>query len=280
MSPLASTGASGEVGVAPTAVPLPTEPPPPELPPTPGPSTAADATVGATRLVATRPPRPSPAAAAEPFEPTAAPREAPTPVLAASAAEHGSGAGAAAGPADNVYRSRRFARLSSSPEQARVYLDGHYAGIVDDWDDHGGGRTLPFATEGRHRLRLELPGYRNLNLDVLVSPDADDDTVEIDDELKRQSKVDYPKLKSPFDRTEGPVVFAVSPPDATVSEAGRTLGPVSSFGPSSPLKLSGPTVHDLVISAAGYESRAIRILVSSNADREKATVKLDLKALK
>jgi hypothetical protein len=115
---------------------------------------------------------------------------------------------------------------------------------------------------------------------VLVSASADDDTVEIDDELKRQSKVEYPKLKSPNNRTEGPVVFAVNPPDAIVSDGSKTLGKVSAFGPSSPLKLTGPTVHDLTISAPGYEPRVVRILVSSNADRDHATVKLDLKAEK
>jgi hypothetical protein len=76
------------------------------------------------------------------------------------------------------------------------------------------------------------------------------------------------------------VVFAVTPPDAIVSEGGRTLGSAASFGPSSPLKLTGPTVHDLTISAPGYEPRAVRILVSSNADRDHAEVKLELKPLK
>src|SRR6266496_3294532 len=38
-------------------------------------------------------------------------------------------------PVDNVYRTRRFAKLSESPDQARVFLDGRYVGIADDWDD-------------------------------------------------------------------------------------------------------------------------------------------------
>jgi serine/threonine-protein kinase len=267
-----------------TAEPAPTEAPTPADLPTPGPAAAADATVGATRLERVAPTRLPPTAlpvapTAPPPPPTAAPVVVASAGGSAAETESGGGGGGSA-PADNVYRTRRFAKFSSSPEQARIYLDGHYAGIVDDWDDHGGGRTLPFATEGKHRVHMELPGYRNLNIDVLVSSNADDDTVEIDDELRRISKVDYPKLRSPFGRTGGPVVFAVNPTDAVVSEGGRTLGPVSSFGPSSPLKLTGPTVHDLTISAPGYEPRAIRILVSSNADRDQAMVNLDLKPLK
>jgi hypothetical protein len=39
-------------------------------------------------------------------------------------------------------------------------------------------------------------------------------------------------------------------------------------------------VHDLTLSAPGYETRAVRILVSPNAGREKALVKVELKAAK
>ncbi|MGE5276242.1 MAG: serine/threonine-protein kinase [Acidobacteriota bacterium] len=266
-----------------TPVVLPTEVPTPEALPTPGPPAAADAIVGATRLDRTAParPRPSPVAPAEPPAPPAS-ASVPTPVAAASAASstgaaHPPAKAESAPPPDNVYRTRRFAKFSGSPAQARVYLDGRYAGIVDDWDDHGGGRTLPVSGEGVHHVRLELPGYRSIHLDIIATPNADDDTVDVEDELKRQSRVDYPKLHGPTDRTVGPVEFQISPPDAVVSEDGKALGPASAFGAASPLKLSGPTVHDLVLSAPGFEPKTVRILVSSNADRERATVKVTLK---
>jgi serine/threonine-protein kinase len=268
----------------PTAIPIPTALPTPEALPMPGPSGAADAIVGATRLEKSTPVRPRPSASPR-SEPTAVPRptEGPTaPALEASAATASAAAASSASsaaPADNVYRTRRFAKFSSSPDQARLYVDGHYAGIVDDWDDRGGGRTLPLTGEGTHRVRMELPGYRTVHLDILVTANADDDTVEIEDELKRLSRVEFPKLKGPFDRTVGPVAFQVVPADAVVSEGGRTLGTAASLGPASPLELSGPTVHDLVLTAPGYEPKTIRILVSSNADRERATVKAELKAL-
>jgi eukaryotic-like serine/threonine-protein kinase len=282
----APSSVSAPAAVSPTAAPIPTPAPMPtaESLPTPGPPAAADAIVGATRLERAAPTRPraapSPAAAAAPAPaPTVA---APPPVLAASGTEAGVSTSTRASlpPPDNVYRTRRFAKFASSPDQARIYLDGRYVGIADDWDDRGGGKTLPVAGEGVHRVRMELPGYRTLNLDVIVTASARDDTVDIDDELKRESRVDYPKLKGPFDRTEGPVEFQVVPPDAVVSEGGKPLGSASAFGSASPLKLPGPAVHDLVISAAGYEARPLRILVSSNAERPKATVKLALKPLK
>jgi predicted Ser/Thr protein kinase len=277
---------SGPPAVA-TAFPAPTVPPPESLP-TPGPRAASDAIVGATRLestapLRTRPTAPPPEATALP---AAGPLSMPDPFLAASAAEThaastASAATAAAAPADNVYRTRRFAKFSGSPDQARMYLDGRYTGIVDDWDDRGGGTTLPLSPEGTHRVRLELPGYRPVQLDVIVTANAEDDTVEIDDELERLSRVDYPKLKSPSGRTVGPVEFQIQPADALVSEeGGKTLGPASSFGRTSPLSLSGPAVYDLLVSAPGYEPRPVRILVSPNAGRERATVRLDLKSLK
>ncbi len=274
---------SPETAAAPLPEPTAPAPPTPEATPQPlpsaGPSTAADAVVGATRLESTAVPRPRPSPSPRPAA-TAAPRptEAPPPVLQA-AAPGDSSAAASLPPADNVYRTRRFARFTSSPDQARLYVDGRYAGIADDWDDRGGGKTLPFSGDGTHRVRLELPGYRTLRLDVLVTPNADDDTVEIDDELKRLTRVEYPKLKGPSGRTVGPVEFQVAPPDATVSENGKPLGKASSFGPGSPLELTGPTVHDLTLSAPGYDPRSVRILVSSNADRDRATVRAVLKPL-
>ena len=178
---------------------------------------------------------------------------------------------------DNVYRTRRYAKFGVSPDQARMYVDGRYVGIADDWDDRGGGRKYEFAREGTHHVRFELPGHRDLNVDVIVSSNASDDTADVGDELKRESRVPYTKLGSPEDRTVGPVVFEVNPPDATVTEGSRTLGPASSFGPGSPLRLSGPMVHDLVLSAPGRKSKTVRILVGPSADREQAKVKLELK---
>jgi hypothetical protein len=194
-----------------------------------------------------------------------APPEAPAPALSAGP------------PVDRTVRTRRYAKFSVSPDQARIFVDGRYVGIADDWDDHGGGKTLEFPRDGSHRVRLELPGYRTLNLEVVATPSAGDETVDIGDDLKRESKVEFPKIPKMDDRTVGPVEFNVSPPDAELSEGGRVLGPVSSFGPGSPLRLSGPSVHELTLASPGYRTRRLRILVASNADREVAKIKLELK---
>ena len=89
-------------------------------------------------------------------KPTAAPQEA-----AAAAPRlppfHGA-EGAPQKPADLTVTVRRFLKLDVSPSQARVYLDGRYIGISDDWDDAGGGSLLAFNIEGTHRLRLCCAG--------------------------------------------------------------------------------------------------------------------------
>lgn len=248
----------------PAASSRPTDPPAPAATsaparaklPTRGPKTAADAIVGA--------PRGS-------VEPTLGGTYRPPEIL------EGSEPAFRVSAFDGVYRTRRFARFGVRPDQARLFVDGRYVGIADDWDDWGGGRTLEFSREGSHRVRLELPGYRTLRLEIVASPGAKEETVEIGDSLVRESRVEYPKIPKVDDRTVGPVEFAVDPANAQVAEGEKVFGRASSYGPGSPLRLSGPMVHDLVISAPGRRPKTVRILVAGNAGRDRAKVKGELK---
>ena len=165
----------------------------------------------------------------------------------------------------------------SSPDQARLYLDGKYIGIADDWDNRGGGRELEFSKPGTHYVRMELPGYRTLVVQIDVSADAGKDSPSIDEELDRRDRVAYEKLPAPADRTTGAVEFSVEPANATLSEGGKEFGPASSFGPGSPLALKGPAVHDLWIAASGFRPKLVRILVAANAGKDRAVIKETLK---
>jgi eukaryotic-like serine/threonine-protein kinase len=268
----------------PTAAPAPaTEAPAAEVAsavtpvvlPTPGPDEAADATVGATRLSDTPVARPtrarrSPVPTAKPPRVAAAPMAAEAPPAPAPAAP------ARPPRVDAVYETRGSVRFTSSPEQARLYLDGRYVGIADDWDNRGGGRALELEKEGTHYVRMELPGYRPLNLQIDVTPDGDD-SVSIDEELDRRERVPYEKLPTVSDRTTSEVEFAVTPADAGISEDGKALGLASDFGPGSPLKLSGPMVHDLMLSAPGHLPKLVRILVAPNAGKTRAKITEKLK---
>jgi len=58
-------------------------------------------------------------------------------------------------------------RLEVKPKEAEVYVDGYYAGIVDDFD--GTFQRLS-VTPGEHDIELYLDGYRTVHQKVYVSP--------------------------------------------------------------------------------------------------------------
>ena len=268
LTPEAAPAPTAAAAAAPTLVPA-------EVPtalPTAGPSEAASASVGVPRGAGTARPAARRAPTAPPVEdvvaaaPIAAPA-APPPARASSSRPD---------RVDATYTTKRGVRFTSSPEQARLYVDGHYVGIADDWDNRGGGRTFEFDSEGAHYVRMELPGYQTRQLEIDVRPDAGD-SISIDEDLERYSHAPYDKLPAVSDRTTGAVELHVEPPDASVSENGKYLGAASSFGADSPMRLKGPTVHDLVVSAAGYKPKTIRILVAPNAGKDVAKITEKLK---
>ena len=58
-------------------------------------------------------------------------------------------------------------RVLATPKQAEVYVDGFYAGVVDDFD---GTFQRLHATPGGHAITLHLEGYRTVTENVYVSP--------------------------------------------------------------------------------------------------------------
>jgi PEGA domain len=59
-------------------------------------------------------------------------------------------------------------RLKIKPREAEVYVDGYYAGIVDQFD--GIFQRLHIES-GPHRIEVRAPGYEPLVFDVRISPD-------------------------------------------------------------------------------------------------------------
>jgi hypothetical protein len=58
-------------------------------------------------------------------------------------------------------------RLDMEPREAEVYIDGYYAGVVDDFD----GRLQGLRLEaGNYAVEVVLPGFAPLQFDVHVSP--------------------------------------------------------------------------------------------------------------
>jgi hypothetical protein len=59
-------------------------------------------------------------------------------------------------------------RLKMKPRQASVYVDGYYAGIVDDYD--GVFQKLELDA-GPHRIEVRDEGYEPLMFEVRIQPD-------------------------------------------------------------------------------------------------------------
>ena len=55
--------------------------------------------------------------------------------------------------------------MKMQPRDAQVFVDGHYAGIVDDFD--GSFQSLRIE-QGGHKIEIHMPGYADLELDVYV----------------------------------------------------------------------------------------------------------------
>jgi hypothetical protein len=58
-------------------------------------------------------------------------------------------------------------RLRIRPRDAQVFVDGYYAGLVDDFD--GTFQSLRLE-QGGHKLEIHMPGFEDLELDVHVQP--------------------------------------------------------------------------------------------------------------
>ena len=183
---------------------------------------------------------------------------------------------------DATYITRRLVKLSVSPDQARVYLDGRYVGISDDWDDAGGGSLLAFATDGRHRLRFAFPSRKDLLVDILVTGNAVEERVEVERELERGSP-DGPtgpagKIPRPDYQTAGLARLAVEPPFARVSVDGHDMGTAGRFVEQE-MQFREPGVYDVTLTAPGYQPKRLRVVVSSATGKERVVFREKLKKL-
>ena len=66
-----------------------------------------------------------------------------------------------------VFDYRAEVRILATPKEATVYVDGFYAGLVDDFD--GTFQRLPL-TPGGHRIELFLEGHRTIKKSLYLQP--------------------------------------------------------------------------------------------------------------
>ena len=267
-----SASAPAPASAAASAAPAPpgSAPAPAAPPATSGPRVAVVETPEAA------PTPPAPARRARPH-PSAGPETAPAAAAPAKAAPTKT---PARKPADLTVTIRRFLKVNVSPSQARLFLDGNYIGISDDWDDAGGGSLLTFNLEGQHRLRICYPEYRDLVVDVVVRSTATDDKVTIDRDLEKGTP-DGPtgpdgKFHRPNYKTVGAVLFNVEPPDAIVSVNGKDYGPASKWAKDE-MEFRDMAVYQIGLAAPGYEPKTVRLMVAPTAGELRATIREHLK---
>lgn len=224
--------------------------------------------------------------ATPPPKPTRTPRSTPTPrsTIAPTPAPAKSPAvtfvPTAQRQANLTVTTRRAIKLNVSPDQARVFLDGKFIGISDDWDDAGGGSYLIFGKDGFHRFRFAYPGFRDFIVDVNVAFGSREDKVEIERKLEPgtpEGPTGPPgKLKRPDYKTQGAVRFTVEPAETNVTINGIALGPASQWKDKD-LDLQAPGVHEVALSAPGHEPKVLRVVAASATGKQVATIKERLK---
>jgi hypothetical protein len=89
---------------------------------------------------------------------------------------YGGGYGAYQGP---VYQAYGGLRLKVKPREAEVFVDGYFAGVVDDFD--GAFQQLNLDV-GPHRIEVRQAGYEPLAFEIRTQPD---EKITYKGELKR-----------------------------------------------------------------------------------------------
>lgn len=85
------------------------------------------------------------------------------------------------GYSSGVYNTREQGnlKLKVKPRSAKVYVDGYFVGLVDEFD--GAFQKLALNS-GRHKVEVRAEGFETAEFDVLITPDQ---TVTFQGELKR-----------------------------------------------------------------------------------------------
>jgi len=178
----------------------------------------------------------------------------------------------ASAQADHVYRTRGAMKFQISPDQARLFIDGIYVGVADDWDDHGGGKPFPFSS-GTHAVHAKLPGYKDLNLQIVVDASAPKEVESSSDDMTRLSKDAYQKVAKVDYATTSGVLFSPKFGAADITLDEKPAGTAAQYTASAPLKLSGPMVHEIVIRRVARPDKIVRVLCATTAGKDNVEIK-------
>jgi len=119
-----------------------------------------------------------------------------------------------------VYDNRAELRIIATPKEAAVYVDGFYAGIVDDFD----GVFQPlWLTPGGHQIALYFEGFRTVHHNVYLRPGS---TLKLHERLQPLPR----GVRSEMPRTAPALP---PPPDGTYLPP-RTMPPIAVPAPGAP----------------------------------------------
>ncbi len=131
-----------------------------------------------------------------------------------------------------VYDDSADVRVEVTPKQAAVYVDGYYAGSVDDFNGFFQRLTV---SPGAHELTLYLDGYRTVHQQLLLSP-------------RSTHKVHYQMERlAAGERSEEPALAPAVPAPPLGSYRPPRTPP---FGPAAPPPPVGPPPTAGTLSAA------------------------------
>ena len=156
------------------------------------------------------------------------------------------------------YEPEASVRLEVKPKEAEVYVDGYYAGIVNDFD----GTFQRLRVEpGEHEIELWLDGYRTLRQKVYL---RQDNTFRVKYQMERLASGQAPEPKpQPIDPPQGDHQPRMQPPPMQQPMGRGPMGrrmpqpPDDPRGPGAPRR--GPDAPRDNPGSAAYGTLAIKV---------------------
>ncbi len=178
---------------------------------------------------------------------------------------------------------RASVRVDVSPNDAQVYVDRYYVGVVDDFDGLFQRLTL---RPGPHLIEIRKTGFRTLVAEVRLYP-GESITYRRTMDPAAAIEIQAPESQPGFeegaatpapldgDIPPGHLRFDVTPKDAAIYADGFYAGIVDDFNGSQHLQLA-PGRHHLTIRLDGFESVDVDLTIDS---RQATTYRASLKRL-
>jgi hypothetical protein len=159
-------------------------------------------------------------------------------------------------------------RIDVTPEEAQVYVDSYYAGVVDDFDGIFQRLTL---RAGSHLIEVRKTGYRSLSFEVNLYPSQSVTVRRTMEPSSENESAGLPPVSPGFDEGAAPppadinappgeVRFDVMPKDAGIYADGFYAGIVSDFNGSQHLMLAAGR-HHLRLEFEGYDPIDVEVSV-------------------